>query len=245
LQRLSIRDNIYVYCMASRNSVKFYTPNSFYHVYNRGVEKRIVFSDNQDYSVFLSYLQTYLEPKDETGLLSILLSKDSSAQEKGVARKKLLLKNYHQHIELVAYALLPNHFHLLVKQNSPMLNSFMNSLGTRYAMYFNKKYKRTGVLFEDVYKAVRVESDEQLLHLSRYIHQNPFHWQKIPFSQPQTVTLPSSLPEYLKIRDTSWIRPLHILDYFSEFNPSKTYADFFQQNDDSMVCDTCIEENLD
>ncbi|MBI5451903.1 transposase, partial [Candidatus Gottesmanbacteria bacterium] len=158
--------------MASKNSVKIYSENAFYHVYNRGVEKRDIFLDEQDYSVFLSYLQTYTTPKDEVKFKKIISSNDSSPKEKDKAIKQLRLKNYSGNIELVCYALLPNHFHLLIHQHENVLNRFMNSLGTRYGMYFNRKYKRTGILFQDVYKAVVVYTDEQLLHLSRYIHLN-------------------------------------------------------------------------
>ena len=68
LQRLIIRANVKLR-MASRNSVKIYVAHAFYHIYNRGVEQRKIFLDEQDYSVFLSYLQTYLSQKDEIYLI--------------------------------------------------------------------------------------------------------------------------------------------------------------------------------
>ena len=212
--------------MASRNSVKPYINNSFYHVYNRGVEKRNIFLDQQDYAVFLSYLKTYVMPKDELALQSIVLSKTANSQEKDHALKELRLKNYSETIELVCYALMPNHFHLLIRQSEPTLDHFMNSVGTRYGMYFNRKYKRTGVLFQDVYKAVLVETDEQLLHLSRYIHLNPvklFHLSNLDWDM---VSLPFSLPEYLMKRTTQWIKSHYILNYFLKNNPQNTYANF-------------------
>lgn len=203
--------------MAAKNSIKILTSNTFYHVYNRGVEKRKIFLDQQDFSVFLSYLKSYLEPKDETILWKIINFPQSSWREKDKASKELHLKNYFGQLELVCYTLMPNHFHLLIKQINPSLNSFMNSLGTRYSMYFNKKYKRSGVLFQDVYKAVTVESEEQLLHLSRYIHLNkklkPFH---------------SSLPDYLGKQNTNWIKHHHVLEYFSKTNPANSYKEFLE-----------------
>ncbi len=223
--------------MPSRNSVKVYLPDSFYHIYNRGVEKRNIFLDEQDFSVFLSYLKTYLSPKDVLGLQSIILSKKTNAQEKDHALKELRLKNYIEEIELVCYALMPNHFHLLIRQNNPVMNAFMNSLGARYSMYFNRKYKRTGVLFQDVYKAVLVETEEQLLHLSRYIHLNPFILLNTPLSEWQNIMLPFSLPEYLERRTTSWIKSEYILNYFSKTQPTNSYEAFLGLEQDYDLID--------
>lgn len=212
--------------MAAKNSVKTYTPNTFYHVYNRGVEKRKIFIDDQDFSVFLSYLHTYLTPKDEQLLQSIIASIRATRQEKDQAIKQLRLKNYASQLELHCYALLPNHFHLLLYQNESVINRFMNSLGTRYSMYFNRKYKRKGVLFQDVYKAVHVETEEQLLHLSRYIHNNPTAWFDLAPTQWQKIRLLSSVPDYLNKRHTDWLKTDIILGYFSQSNPNLSYAEF-------------------
>lgn len=219
--------------MASRNSVKIYLPNSFYHIYNRGVEKRKIFLDDQDYAVFLSYMQTYLTPKDDDGLQKILSSHDSNLADKDKALKLLRLKNYSDELELVCYALMPNHYHLLIRQSENVINHFTNSLGTRYAMYFNRKYKRQGVLFQDVYKAVLIESEEQLLHLSRYIHLNPIK---------AKVASPSSLPDFLGERNTAWVKPKHVLDYFSKSHQKLDYQKFMGTSIDSeTILDVAID----
>lgn len=218
--------------MPAKNSLKIQLSNAFYHVYNRGVEKRKIFLDKQDYAVFLSYLKTYLEPKNEEKLGDIFSSLNSSWKEKDRAQKELKLKNYFSDLELVCYSLMPNHFHFLVKQINPVLNLFMNSLGTRYGMYFNRKYKRNGGLFQDVYKAVLVESEEQLLHLSRYIHLNP-----------KERHLPSSLPDYLGDRNTFWVKKHHILDYFSKTNPKNSYQNFMGfPKDDTFLAKLMFDE---
>lgn len=108
---------------------------------------------------------------------------------------------------------MPNHFHLLIKQKDATgIDQFMNSLCTRYSMYFNKKYHRVGHLFQGVYKGVLVETDEQLHHLSRYIHRNP-----LPLLQGQALrSYPySSYSTYLYKNDTKWLYPGFILDNFS------------------------------
>ena len=85
-----------------------------------------------------------------------------------------LSKNHAEEIDLLAYCLMPNHFHLLVYQEKiNSMNHFLRSVATKYAMFFNRKYDRTGHLFEGIYKAVLVETEEQLIYLSKYIHRNP------------------------------------------------------------------------
>lgn len=221
--------------MASKNSIKTYVKNAYYHVYNRGVEKRVIFLDEQDYSVFLSYLQVYLLPKDEEGLRCILTSETSTPKEKNSALKQLQLKNYSNSIELLCYALMSNHFHLLIKQSDTTINYFMNSLGTRYSMYFNRKYKRTGVLFQDVYKAVLVASDEQLLHVSRYIHTNPTRALRLSPEQWSQAPFPCSLAEYIGKRQTSWINTTNILSYFSKTQKWNSYENFLFASNESIA----------
>lgn len=88
---------------------------------------------------------------------------------------KRLKQNLQKHqVKLLAYCLMPNHLHLLVKQESDSpISKFITALHTSYAKVFNKKYDKVGHLFQDRFKQVIVESDEQLLHLTRYIHLNP------------------------------------------------------------------------
>lgn len=160
--------------MPATNSLKDYSKSSFYHIYNRGVEKRLIFQDDQDYAVFLSYLQTYLLPKDMDLLNQQLSDPTLSSKEKEKILSLLRLNNFSDEITLLAYCLMPNHFHFLIQQKSAdTIDKFMNSIGTRYTMYFNKKYKRVGSLYQDVYKAVMVYTDKQLLNVTHYIHKNP------------------------------------------------------------------------
>lgn len=222
--------------MAARNSQKTYIPNGYYHVYNRGVEKRDIFLDSQDYNVFLSYLENYLLPKDKKGLEEQLSDPTLSPAEKDKILRLLRMNNFHKEIALLAYCLMPNHFHLFVKQKSKnTLHSFMNSLLTRYAMYFNKKYKRIGHLFQDVYKAVLVETEPYFIHLSAYIHRNPLSLGHTTLTQQ-----PSSYPEYSKTRSTPWIQPDEILSYFSKNYPTLSYKAFVEQTDDFSI----IQESL-
>ncbi len=209
--------------MPAKNATKQYIAESYYHLYNRGVEKRKIFLDEQDYAVFLSYLKEYLLPKDEKALKERLLS-DISYKEKDSILKKLRLKNFATEISLIAYCLMPNHFHMLVKQESAgAIDAFMSSLSTRFSMYFNRKYDRVGPLYQGVYKAVLVETDEQLLHLTRYIHKQALASRGETLQEKQ----PCSYSEYLGKRKTEWVKPSDVLEFFSK-RTGGTYDEFLR-----------------
>jgi len=160
--------------MPAKNSIKTYIENSFYHIYNRGVEKRNIFLNEQDYRVFLSYLKIYLSPVEET-VNNLQSNDDLICKDKNNQISRLYtLNNFFNKIDLISYVLMPNHFHFELRQtNKKDIEIFMRSLITKYTMYFNRKYNRVGPLFQGRYKAVLILGDEYLLHLSRYIHLNP------------------------------------------------------------------------
>lgn len=201
--------------MPAKNVIKQYLKNGFYHIYNRGVEKRKIFQDPQDYKVFLSYLKEYLEPSDKEELRNQLIK--ASWREKDKILKKISLNNFSDKIDLLAFCLLPNHFHLLIKQKTERgMESFMKSLSTRYVGYFNKRNKRIGGLFQSIYKAVLVKTDEQLLHLSRYIHCNPLSYKGSTLQDLQEKDEYSSLAAYLGKWNANWLKPKEVLDFFSK-----------------------------
>lgn len=215
--------------MPAKNETKEYVAGGYYHIYNRGVEKRIIFLDEQDYAVFLSYLKTYLLPKDERKLREQLTSKDLSPKQRDQLLKQLRMNNFYESMKLIAYCLMPNHFHLFIQQTeATAIDQFMNSLATRYVMYFNRKYDRVGPLFQGIYKAVRVVTESQFLHLSRYIHRQALDLQGHPLREKY----PNSYPEYVGKRATEWIRPDEIVSFFSDKYPSLSYEAFVKQEDE-------------
>ncbi|MFA5933384.1 MAG: transposase [Microgenomates group bacterium] len=219
--------------MPSRNRVKQYLDNGYYHIYNRGVEKRLIFLDEQDYAVFVSYLRDYLSPKDEKTLITKLSDPSTYYKDKDKILKLLRLKNFADNITLLAYCLMPNHFHLFIKQTeAKSIDKFMRSLATRYTMYFNQKYKRVGNLCQDIYKAVLVNTTEQFLYLSAYIHS-----QALPLQGPtlRGYKYISSYSEYLGIQQTEWIRPEEILSLFSKTNPNLSYKSFVEKTNDFSI----------
>jgi len=226
--------------MPARNARKNYLENGYYHIYNRGVEKKNIFLDEQDYSVFLSYFKEYLLPKNEKELYDRLSDPEISYKEKDKIIKLLRMNNFHEEITLLAYCLMLNHFHFMIKQKSfNSIDKFMQSLCTRYTMYFNKKYKRVGHLYQGVYKAVAVENEEQYLYLTKYIHRQALA------SQGQTLQdQPSSYEDYLGLRHTEWVKPKEILSHFSETSPSLSYRSFVEQEDDfSNIQHSIIDED--
>jgi putative transposase len=218
--------------MPAKHRIKTYEENAYYHLYNRGVNKQLIFQDDQDYGVFLSYLKNYLEKKDEKALQSIIANPIASWREKDHAIKLLRLNNFFNTISLVTHCLMPNHFHFLIRQtDANAIDRFMNSLCTRYTMFFNKKYKRIGPLFQSVYKAVMVTTDEQLKYLTRYIHRNPIlKYMSADISSRILSTYQySSYPEYLGLRNTGWIHAEKILAYFGD--SSQKYQSFVEDMD--------------
>lgn len=232
--------------MPAKNRIKQYIDNSYYHLYNRGTEKRTIFLNQQDYAVFLNYLKQYLLPKDETDLRKQLSNPNISYLERDKILKLLRLNNFADEITILAYCLMPNHFHFFIKQKSSQsIDKFMNSLCTRYTMYFNKKYQRVGSLYQGVYKAIAINKESQFIYLSKYIHKQAFIHQLNPQGQAlQSWQQPSSYPEYLGKRKTEWIHPEDILSYFSKTNPKLSYKAFVEEQDDfSLIGDKLLEEN--
>ncbi|MBI5358341.1 transposase [Candidatus Amesbacteria bacterium] len=226
--------------MPAKNSIKEFIADSYYHIYNRGVEKRRIFVDEQDHGVFLKYLGEYLTPKDEAYLRDVLTDFHSSPKQKADAAKMLKLNNFSDTVTLLAYCQMPNHFHLLVKQTvATSIDSLMNSFSTRYSMYFNKRYKRVGHLFQGTYKAVLVKTEAQLLHLTRYIHKNPAS-KGVPLqSYPH-----SSYKNYLNMVTTGWVKPNEILNHFAKTGYN-SYREFVESNIDYDSQDFVKELILD
>lgn len=230
--------------MPSKNSIKIPIENGFYHIYNRGVNKQRIFTSPEDYSVFLNYLKEALSPVPDAPIL-----KKFEVEINGFTfvKPKRLPKNFVGEIELIAYALMPNHFHLLIKQSKKQsMQTFMRSIATRYSTYFNKSHDRIGTLFQGVYKAAFIENESYLLHLSRYIHLNPSE----NFKNLESAF--SSYANYIGKKETSWLSPQPVLDFFNsptspEFKKYNSYRDFVEkltstQTSDSLLFGLTLEE---
>ncbi len=167
--------------MPGRNIVKKYDINAYYHIYNRGVDKRTIFVDDQDYAVFVALIKRYLDVSLENG---------SKGRPYIDLRGKL---------EVMAFCLMPNHFHLLLYQiEIGGITELMRAVCSSYTTYFNKKYERIGPLFQGNFKAILVNSDVYLQYISRYIHRNPDNYIDWEWS---------SLSYWLGDKTASWLNP--------------------------------------
>ena len=186
----------------------------FYHLYNRGVDKRVIFLDNFDRQRFVDALR--LARLLGSPPLSWLKRQIKLGNMPPEDLKKLEEKYGPPLLDIISYCLMPNHFHLQVKElREEGVSNFFRKLGTSYVMYFNIKHKRTGRLFESRYRSVSIETDEQLTHLSRYIHTNPVNSSKIEVSLKKLKTyFWTSLPDFLGTRKQPFCNPLEVMNFF-------------------------------
>jgi putative transposase len=192
--------------MPSRNTIREYDAPAYYHVYNRGAGGGVIFKDSQDKRKFMSILERYLDEKNENYLTF--------------------------NIELVAYCIMNNHYHLLLFQdNEPdEITKLMRSVSTAYSMYYNLRYKNKGHVFQSVFCASRITEESYLLHISRYIHLNPETYKTYRWS---------SLRYYMGSTPPDWIHPDRIIDTASE-----QYANFLEDYVDRRAVLKEIKEQL-
>lgn len=199
--------------MPSNRNVVLAT-KEIYHIFNRGVERREIFTDKWEYRRALDTISYYrfLEPPIRYSKYIILDKK------RRIQLLNALLTSQLQ-VDVLAFCLMPNHFHLLLKQTANTgISRFVSKFCDSYSKYFNIKHDRVGPLFQGPFKAVRVESEEQLIHLSRYIHLNPISSFLIKESELDSYSW-SSLHEYLAPLGNTLSNPRFIGGLFK--SPSK------------------------
>lgn len=196
-----------------------------YHVYNRGINKQPVFVNKRDYDRALESLRYYRFHNQNLSLSKyLLLQKSKRNNFLTNSRRKL------QMVEVFAYCFMPNHFHLLVKQlEDGGISKFIGQFQNSYTRYFNIRHDRDGSLFLDQFKAVRIEDDEQLLHVSRYIHLNPYTGYVVK-NINNLVSYPyNSLKDYLLQKESDMVDTEFILGQFHSRQSFKKFV--FDQAD--------------
>src|SRR3989338_2716458 len=148
-----------------------FAEDQFYHIYNRGVEKRNIFNKEWDYFRFLTGLAEF----NTTASVDLkLLLEDKYKNWPSTIIKSKIWKEGEGLVKIHAFCLMPNHYHLFVEQiREGGISAFMHKLAVGYSMYVNKKYERVGPLFQGPFKACLVDNETYLTHLLRYIHLNP------------------------------------------------------------------------
>lgn len=144
-----------------------------YHIYNRGAHKRITFHDTADYARFL-FLILFLQSPFTFDQVSRPVHRFVKHRVFDIAEADVSEIVGERYVELLSFCLMPNHFHLIVREIEESGTArYMQRVLNGYTKYYNAKYEASGHLFQGPYKAVHVESNEQLLHLSAYVHRNP------------------------------------------------------------------------
>ena len=142
--------------------------SEIYHVYNRGVEKRLIFGDDKDRFRFIHNLY------EMNDILPVLNSRYWFAKKNNNMEVQLPYIKREKLVDILAFCLMPNHYHILLRQiQDNGIVKFMQKLGTAYTNYFNLRNERVGSLFQGRFKAVWVGEDRHLRHLYNYIHLNP------------------------------------------------------------------------
>lgn len=151
-----------------------------YHIFNRGVDKRSIFSDAEDLKRFLTSMVLF-NVTEPIGSI-YLKNREHNKKESDLTLRCLTPKKPKTHktnppsgklVEFVAFCLNPNHYHFILRQVVENgISEFMKRLGGGYTNYFNEKYKRDGSLFQGTFKSKHIDSNEYLLHLSVYVNLN-------------------------------------------------------------------------
>lgn len=230
--------------------------SNFYHVYNRGVEKRNIFQEDGNYFRFIHDLYEFNDTHPAKNN-DRLFYKRSNPNERGTTSLMPEIDRLKRDklVRIVCFCLMPNHFHLILQPIKELgITYFMKKLGTGYAMYFNEKYERVGSLFQGRFKSVLIENDEQFMHLSRYIHLNPIeliepswkeegikNWQKVKrFLEKYRY---SSYLDYIGIKNfPSVINTDFMANYFKGAEDYKKFIKDYLVNDNDILSSGLILE---
>jgi len=226
--------------MPYRNIVKQFSEGAYYHAYNRGYNKQVIFHDKQDYATFMFLLKKYLD-------LDFREAKVMKSGEIVLIKSNSLVKD----VELHAFSLMPNHFHMLIKQKSKKgMPKLLSRVSQAYTHYYNEKYEKIGSIWQGTYKAVLIRNEQQFLHVSRYIHINV---SEILAELIKTGIVPdrdspvsglslyeySSYPTYLGLKKLNWLKTEDVLYHFRSTTQSKEarYKKFVEGKDARLIED--------
>jgi|SRR3989344_2147708 len=184
--------------------------NEIYHVFNRGINRQPTFVDKWNYQRAVEAISFYRFLKPPIKLSKFLILEKSKKNDllNGLKNQELL-------VEIFCYCFMPNHFHFLLKQKRDGgIAKFLSNVQNSYTRYFNTRHKRDGSLFLDQFKAVRIETDEQFLHVSRYIHLNPYTGYVVKSFEDLEKYPWSSFSSYINKENNLFVNTNQILDFF-------------------------------
>lgn len=148
---------------------KIFVDRCYYHVFNKSIANFRIFNSEENYKRFLLILNYYNDQNPKQSLSSYLLLKENQKE-----KIDLLETRINKIVKIISYCIMPDHYHLLIKVlKNGLIYKYLNMIALSYTRYFNIKFKRKGPLWQSSYKVLIIKNNEQLLHISRYIHLNP------------------------------------------------------------------------
>jgi len=202
----------------------------YYHIYNRGVEKRDIFIAKENIERFYQSMQ-------EFNVLDPIGSLYAASFRKVHPLRNLVPKDSDRLVNFIAFCLNPNHFHFILQQIEDRgIEKFMHRMGVGYSNYFNKKYKRSGSLFQGTFKAVHLDSDEYLLHASAYVNVN------YKVHQISSSFIRSSWKEYNSENENAFCEKDVILNQFKDKNG---YREFVKTSLETSLHRKELEKHLE
>ena len=191
-----------------------FVPGEFYHVYNRGTDKRNVVGDTEDVGRFMQSVEEFNSVEPIGSIYENSFYKSPHPLGHPMSKSKL--------VNLIAYCLNPNHYHLILEPKTDNgVEKFMQKLGNGYTKYFNNKHKRSGVLFQGKFKSAHIDSNESLLHLSIYVNLNNRTHQ---LGHLMSKLVRNSWDEYTKTGVVGLCKKNVILGQFKNQNEYKNFA---------------------
>ncbi len=174
--------------------------DTYFHIYNRGVNRNTVFFDDENYRFFIQRMSEYLTPE----------------------------------LDVIAYCLMPNHFHFLVQQHQPeAISTFMGRISKSYVQAVNMRFNRTGHLFEGKYKINEIDTVQYLVHLSSYIHLNPVRAGLVNEVKDWRFRSYKAYAE--KNENEGLVKPNVVLQEFDENNSYSKFVETYQPNNRETV----------
>ncbi len=199
--------------------------NGIYHIFNKTVDKSKIFTDTSHAVLFLELLKYYRSTQSK---IRYSRYKELEQKVRISYEKQILIKKYHQ-VEIFCYCIMPNHFHLLIRQKTKRgIPHFMSLTLNSFTRYYNIKFKRNGQLFFSPFRAVTISTHEQFIHVSRYIHLNLYSSGLISHVNDLFNYPFSSLSGYLKNNNDELIEKKFLLNIFN--NDPTRYKKFMTNN---------------
>ena len=213
-------------------------PGEYYHLLNRGVSKQNIFFDKSDWTRFL-FLILYLQSPAVFQNIGRPVKEFVKHSVFNIEQDVVLEAISRRYVELIAFCIMPNHFHLIVKEEKESgIAQYMQRCLNGYTKYINTRYQKSGHIFQGPYKAVHVGDNRQLLYLSAYIYKNPR--ELVGWKNRENLYPWSSYQDYIKTNRWGGLLSTDII--LSQFKNSDEYQEFIQSSSAKMLAEELEDE---